>query len=110
MTLDLSSLWVSTWHELGALHAEKLSDYLREVNAAWAEPFDSAQGRGRKPEKWITGVFTSLELALEKNRQLKRTFNRPPQEKEISRQGAETQSSSSASFASSAVNSSGGAS
>jgi hypothetical protein len=68
MTPDLQTLWVSTWHEKGALHAEKLVDYLRDVNHAWVE--------GRTPEKFITGVFQSLELSLEKNRQLKRTFKR----------------------------------
>lgn len=66
-SLQLQTLWVSTWHELGALHAEKLSDYLRDVNRAWLE--------GRSPSKWATGVFETLEQALQKNRELKRSFN-----------------------------------
>lgn len=66
MNTELSTLWVSTWHEKGALHAEKLSDYLREVNRAWLE--------GRSPSKWATGVFETLEQALQKNRELKRSF------------------------------------
>ncbi len=66
MTPDLTTLWVATWHEKGALHAQKLADYLREVNDAWLA--------GRRPEKWPTAVTRTLEGALEHNRNLKRSF------------------------------------
>lgn len=66
MNVDVSKLWVSTWHAKGALHAQPMTDYIRDVNRAWTE--------GKTPEKWIIGVFQSLESALEKNRELKRTF------------------------------------
>lgn len=74
MTIDVSSLWVSTWHEKGALHAMKLQDYLREVNEAWAA--------GRRPEKWVAAVTPSLEAALDHNRKMKRAY-KPQQPAEV---------------------------